>query len=229
MRYYKTDNRKLTFSGREVPVIDVFAAACAAQRLNKGFFKEDFYRNMPGGKSERVLANKNLTVELLKDRAYLVTDRDREEAEAVRGYWQLKLFSVLADTAGPYEKSAVEVAGRESVFESEWFKAGLIASLPSGYERGVRMDRVNEIKEEAKFCGEYAGPVGGRVEGTVLILNCVYSKTYEMYYVTGKVGKNLVMFASKTKVTEDAEFQIKGRIKQHRDGNVTQLNYVKLK
>lgn len=228
MRYYKNDNRKLTFSGREVPVIDVFAAACAAQRLNKGFFKEDFHRYVFGGKSEQVLANKNLTVALLKDRAYLVTDRDREEAEAVRGYWQLKLFSVLADTAGPYEKSAVEVAGRETVFESEWFKAGLIASLPSAYERGVRMDRVNEIKEEAKFNGKHIGTVGGRVEGTVLILNCVYSKTYETYYVTGKVEENLVMFASKTKIAEDSEFKIKGRIKQHRDNNVTQLNYVKL-
>lgn len=228
MRYYKNDNRKLTFSGREVPVIDVFAAACAAQRLNKGFFKEDFYRHHPGGKDERVLANKNLTVELLKDRAYLVTDRDREEAEAVRGYWQLKLFGVLADTAGPYEKSAVEVAGRETVFESEWFKAGLIASLPSAYERGVRMDRVNEIKEEAKFNGKHIGAVGGRVEGKVLILNCVYSKTYETYYVTGKVEENLVMFASKTKIAEDTEFKIKGRIKQLRDNNVTQLNYVKL-
>lgn len=228
MRYYKNDNRKLTFSGREVPVIDVFAAACAAQRLNKGFFKEDFHRYVPGGKSEQVLANKNLTVALLKDRAYLVTDRDREEAEAVRGYWQLKLFSVLADTAGPYEKSAVEVAGRETVFESEWFKAGLIASLPSAYERGVRMDRVNEIKEEAKFNGKHIGAVGGRVEGTVLILNCVYSKTYETYYVTGKVEENLVIFASKTKIAEDTEFKIKGRIKQLRDNNVTQLNYVKL-
>lgn len=228
MRYYKNDNRKLTFSGREVPVIDVFAAACAAQRLNKGFFKEDFYRHTPGGKSEQVLANRNLTVALLKDRAYLVTDKDREEAEAVRGYWQLKLFGVLADTAGPYEKSAVEVAGRETVFESEWFKAGLIASLPSAYERGIRMDRVNEIKEEAKFNGKHIGAVGGRVEGTVLILNCVYSKTYETYYVTGKVEENLVMFASKTKIAEDTEFKIKGRIKQLRDNNVTQLNYVKL-
>jgi hypothetical protein len=228
MRYYNKTDRKSVLSGREVAVIDVFAAACAAQRLNKGFYKDDFYRNVPGGKSERVLANKNLTVELLKDRAYLVTDRDREEAEAVRGYWRLKLFSVLAETAGPYEKSAVEVAGRDTVFESEWFKAGLIASLPNGYDRGVRMDMVNEIKEEAKFRGQHIGAVGGRVDGTVLILNCVYSKNYETYYVTGKVGENLVMFASKTKIAEDAEFKIKGRIKQLRDNNVTQLNYVKL-
>ena len=228
MRYYKNTDRKPVLSGREVPVIDVFAAACAAQRLNKGFYKEDFCRHVPGGKDERVLANKNLTVELLKDRAYLVTDNDREEAVAVRGYWQLKLFSVLAETAGPYEKSAVEVAGRNTVFESEWFKSGLIASLPNGYDRGVRMDKVNEIKEEAKFYGQHIGAVGGRVEGTVLILNCVYSKNYDTYYVTGKVAENLVMFASKTKIAEDAEFKIKGRIKQHRDNNVTQLNYVKL-
>ncbi len=228
MRYYKTDKSKLVFSGREVPVIDVFAAACAAQRLNKGFFKEDFYRHVPGGNGERVLANKNLTVELLKDRAYLVTDRDREEAEAVRSYWQLKLFSVLADTANQYEKSAVEVAGRETVFESEWFKAGLIASLPHSYERNVRMDRVNEIKEEAKYTGKYIGQPGDRVEGTVTILNCVYSKAYETYYVNAKLDENIVMFQSKTKIAEDAEFKLKGRVKKHRDNNVTQLNYVKL-
>jgi len=47
MRYYNKTDRKPVLSGREVAVIDVFAAACAAQRLNKGFTKKTFIVTFP--------------------------------------------------------------------------------------------------------------------------------------------------------------------------------------
>lgn len=222
---------------REINTADVFAAACAAQRINGEYAKETYckYENNQWYRADgseapytRITANKILIRELLDARAAEVTDVDRAEAEAVRGYWQLKLFAVLSGDATGYIKSAVEAASADTVVDTDFMRLGLISSLPQGYERGMVRDQRDEVKQEVKMTSQHIGTIGATVSGKVEIIDCVWSKNYECFYVTGNMEGNMVLFIYKSKLDAGKQFQLRGKVKKHRDDNVTQLNYVKL-
>ena len=225
-------------NGRMILTSDLYAMACAAQRINGQYVKEThtFY---PGGSPWNpdgtdaphvvVKANKVLVREWIAANSLAeVTEADRSDAEAVRGYWQLKLFNILNDTANDYEKAAVETASAESISSHDHKKIGIIASLPQAYERGVLRDKRLEVRQEASSVSKHSGRVGEAVAGKVKIIDCVYSQNWLCYYVTGQLNGNMIMFSFKDKVETDKVFNLKGKIKKHRDENVTQLNYVKL-
>lgn len=230
--------RKTKKESKAIPTIDIFAAACAAQRINGHYAKETHtvYPNgspwMPDGSDAPymiVKANKVMVREWLSaNNMSAVTEADRTDAEAVRGYWQLKLFNVLTGTANDYEKSAVEAAASDTIDSHDHQKIGLIASLPAAYERGMLRDKRLEVKQEAALGSQHFGSVGESVSGKVEIIDCVYSQNWSCYYVTGKFNGNMILFTTKTSVNTGDVFQFKGKIKKHRDENITQLNYVKL-
>lgn len=223
---------------RKIPTADVFAAACAAQRINGSYVKED-HRVYEGGSpwlldgSEApytmVRANKVLVREWLsKEDSSHITEVDQQEAAAVRGYWQLKLFNVLNGTANDYEKSAIAAASSDEIDSFDHKSIGIIASLPAAYERGLVRDKKLEIKQEASITSQHFGRAGDQVSGTVEIIDCVYSQNWACYYVTGKFEGNMVLFTTSQPVDSGKVFKFKGKVKKHRDDNVTQLNYVKL-
>ncbi len=223
---------------RKYATVDVFVAACAAQRINGSYVKENHvvyeggYPWRPDGSDApytTVKANKVLLREwIAADDFSCVTEADRLEASAVRGYWQLKLFNVLAGTANDYEKAAIAAASSDQVDSFDHKTIGIIASLPAAYERGVHRDKKMEIKQEASLGSQHFGRIGDQVHGTVEIIDCVYSQNWACYYVTGKFDGNMILFTSRQSVDTGAVFKLKGKVKKHRDDNVTQLNYVKL-
>lgn len=223
---------------RQINTADVFAAACAAQRINGSYVKENHivYEGgspwLPDGSNApytTVKANKVLLREwIAADDFSCINDVDRKEAGAVQGYWQLKLFNILAGTANDYEKSAVAAASADQVDSFDHKTIGIIASLPAAYERGVHRDKRMELKQEAAFGSQHFGKIGDQVHGTVEIIDCIYSQNWACYYVTGKFDGNMVLFTAKQSVNTGDSFKLRGKIKKHRDDNVTQLNYVKL-
>lgn len=223
---------------RQIPTLDIFAAACAAQRINGSYVKED-HRVYEGGNpwypdgseapSTIVRANKALVREWLStNNAEQITNSDRNDANAVRSYWQLKLFNILTGTANDYEKSAVEVASAETISSHDHQKIGLISSLPAAYERGLVRDKRLEVKQEAAFGSQHFGHVGDTVTGKVEIIDCIYSQNWACYYVTATLNGNMILFTFKQPVEAGNSFSLKGKVKKHRDENITQLNYVKL-
>lgn len=223
---------------RNYATADVFTAACAAQRINGSYVKETHtvyqsgYPWLPDGSDAPytiVEANKVLVRKWLStnDTAHFTED-DRLEAEAVRSYWQLKLFNILCGTANDYEKSAVEAASQDEVNSHDHKKIGIISSLPAAYERGLVRDKRLEVKQDASIGSQHFGSIGDAVVGKVEIIDCVYSQNWTCYYVTGKLDGNVVLFTLKESVEAGKTFPLKGKIKKHRDENITQLNYVKL-
>lgn len=225
-------------NGRMIPTEDIFAMACAAQRINGQYVKETHtvYENgspwLPDGSDAPftlIKANKVMLREwIASNNLTMVTDADRQEAEAVRGYWQLKLFNVLNETANDYEKASVTAAAAETISSHDHKNIGIIASLPQAYERGVLRDKRLEVRQEAAAMSKHFGRVGDAVAGKIRIIDCVYSQNWLCYYITGQFDGNMVMFSFKEKVDTDKVFNIRGKVKKHRDDNVTQLNYVKL-
>jgi hypothetical protein len=220
--------------GKQIPTIEVFAAACAAQRINGTYFKEPAYehRVTAEGYDEVVTVaqpNKDMVKAwLAAGDTSAITEQDRDDAAAVRAYWKLKLFKVLQGSASGYEQTAVEAASADTIDSHDHLKLGIISSLPAAYLRGVVRDERDEIKQEAVQASRHFGRVGDTVQGQVKILDSVHSQNWGCHFISGVIDGNAVRFTAKEAVEVSKVFKLRGRIKAHRDDNVTQLNYVKL-
>lgn len=231
--FVDTRDRK-KFVGREIPTIELFAMACAAQRINGTYLKENTYEYSTdpdnyGTVLSSKIANKVMLRDwIAKQDMSMVIEQDFEEAKAVIGYWKLKLFNVLSGTAKDYEKTAVDCAGKETINSHDHLSIGVIASLPSSYEKGMVRDKRLEDRQAAEQVSNHFGQIGDNVSGRATVLDCFYSQNWLCYYITAVMDGNVVMFSHKEEIKTGESFAIKGRIKKHRDGNITQLNYVKI-
>ena len=86
----------------------------------------------------------------------------------------------------------------------------------------------DEIKQDAQLISQHFGNVGDKVIGKVTILDCFFSQKWQCFYVTGSYGTNMVMWASSKELKAGTEHTFTGRIKRHRDNNITQLNFVRI-
>ena len=216
----------------EYPIADVFAAAAAAQRINGEYVKDNCVKWEIGKNGEElavpVSANKHLVRKFLAESLDQVTEADRNEGAAVRSYWKMKMFAVLQGNANEFISNAVKTASKDTVASNDPMSLGLISSLPASYIRGMAQDTRTEIKQDAVIFSEHQGKVGEHIIGKVVIIDCIYSKNWGCYYITGKIGHNVFLWTSNSEVAAGTEFNLKGRVKRHRDDNITQLNYVKL-
>lgn len=213
----------------EYKTSDVFAAACAAQRINGTYLKadenlyDDDYRFLGVNK----YANKNLVRKMLNETlsAQQITDEDREQAELVIQYCNSLMFKILSGAKlNDYEQAMVNV-GKSEVVSSN-YDIGVISSLPSAYLRGVER---KSVEARLRDTDGYVGAVGDRVELDIEVVRSVYSHNYAIYFVTGITNENqAVFFSYGDKIAPGTNIRINGRIKAHRDNN-TQLNYVRVK
>lgn len=213
----------------EYAAVDVFAAACAAQRINGEYVKsttylyDEDYRNIGVDKH----ANKDLVRQVLAGSTEFVqvTDADREQAEKVIQYCNSLTFKILSGaTLNDYEQAMVAVGKSEMVGSN--YEIGVISSLPSAYLRGVER---KSVEARLRDTDGYLGVIGDRVELDIEVVRSVYSHNYGIYFVTGITDDNkAVFFSYNEKIEPGKMIHIKGRIKAHRDNN-TQLNYVNVR
>lgn len=207
----------------------VWAAACAAQRINGEYLKErqtDYNERYEPVRTRE--ANKVMVREILSGKLDVITDADREQAAIVRQYWQGKLMDVLSDRANPFVKSAVEMSGRDEIASNDFLALGTIASLPSSYLRGVQRDEARYAKQEAQMGSQHFGRVGDKVTGQLEVLESRYSEKWDTWYVTAITAGNVILFAYRNELAPGAKYDFNGTVKAHRDDNVTQLNRVRL-
>jgi len=214
---------------REIRTADIFAAACAAQRINGGYVKESTRRYNDDESYVDIVANKIIVRNIINGQIDAVTDDDRVEADAVRSYWRMKMFAVLGGTASSFTTSCVSAASTDYVLSDDLLSFGIISYMPEGYAKGMVRDQREEQRADAELLSDHFGAINEKITGEVRVIDCVYSKNYMCYYVTGTIGRNAVMWSSKNAVDAGKRFKLVGRVKRHRDNNVTQLNYVKLK
>lgn len=226
----RTAKAKPTVQVVEYSIDDVFAAAAVAQSINGRYIKDNCVEwTVVDGKesSIQLTANKHLVKSILVNPSQ-ISNVDRSEGAAVRSYWKMKMFAILKGGASDYISKAVELASRESIASNDNLSLAIISSLPSGYARGMVQDAREEVKQDSVLLSEHQGKIGDHITGRVKILDCIFSKNWQCYYITGKINHNVFLWASKVEVKPELEFNLKGRVKGHRDNNITQLNYVKL-
>jgi hypothetical protein len=209
--------------------IDVFAAACAAQRINGEYLKEPSYVMDDDYKviSTRE-ANKVLMRKILIDQPELATDEDRARADEIRQYFQCKLMEVLTERANDFTRTAMELGGREQFAANDWLGLATVACLPQSYVRGLERDKRDEVKQEAVYTSQHFGKVGDKINGTLTVLESRYSEKWATHYVTATCDGNVMLFAYRNELAAGVKHKFAGTIKAHRDDNITQLNRVRL-
>ena len=196
---------------------DVWAAACAAQRINGAYLKI-----VEEGKNTET--NRQIMDNFIAN-TDLITEADREQTELVRTYYKGLTFKILqGKKLNDFDNTAMVIANRD-VIEST-YDVAVIASLPSCYERAVKRDTINRKLETAG--GGLVGRVGQKVKVNVEVVRSNYSQQYGVYFVSGVTTDDQAVFFSYRNGIEPGKLVIaEGTVKRHGE-NITQLNRVKV-
>jgi len=210
---------------------DIWAAACAAQRINGSYVKmvssyatdEEILSNSV--QQEQKKTNRQLMMDMLADSSP-ITDIDRELANKVRNYYKGFTFKILqGKMLSEFDNQAMVIANRDEI--ENLLDIAVIASLPSCYERAIARDTVNKKLEFAN--GGFLGSIGNKVKATIEVVKVNHSQQYSCNFISGITPDNQAVFFAYNRegVKIGDTIAVQGTVKAHRD-NITQLNRVKV-
>jgi hypothetical protein len=203
---------------------DVWGAAVAAQRINGAYVKLSITSESDPTINQK--SNRQIVHGFLAD-PFTITDEDREQGKKVRAFFQAFTFKILQGRAlSEFNNTAMLIANRDVI--SSDYDVAVICSLPSGYERGVKLQTVEQRINFAR--GGYVGSIGNKVSvDKVEVLKCVYSEKWGTHFATCLTSEDQVLFfAIRNKLEVGKTISIQGTVKGQRDPNTTQLNRVKV-
>lgn len=209
---------------------DVWAAACAADRINSGYFKENVWdHDLSTGQGKIVKRkNRDIMMELLANPTLLTVD-DIERGEYCRQFLQSDLtFRTLKGKTGDFDTAIRKVLAVTGTFDGyhHKYELAIVACLPASVSR-------SEIRQNSETRVQFAtggliGKVNDKVDLEVEVLNSNFSKQYNIYWVRAITAEDqAVFFSSKESYDPGTHLSIKGTVKAHKD-NLTQLNRVKV-
>ena len=209
-------------------VADVWAAACAAQRINGEYLKEDQW--MPNATPPYIAKrrNRDVMMEFLMSPTDLTVD-DVEAGEKCQNFLRNDLtFRALKGHLNDFDQATSKVLAVEDRFfpQKHKYELAVIACLPQSRLRSMaRQEQQARIK---KATGGTVGSVGDKVGMDVEVVSASYSQNYNIYWITAvNDADQPVFFSYRSPLTAGDRFSITGTVKGHRDGK-TQLNRVKI-
>lgn len=219
------------------PLQDVLELACAAQRVNKDYIKEQEVLYTEDGKVKHIImSNKELVKMTLKlDPRYsgpvppklIPIDLDKELAQEIRKYFRKLMFSAI-EGDNEFKTEVNSLLNSESI---PFNKIGFIACLPSVYKRDYA---TNQIEKQIKTLNEgYLSLIGSTVfDLDCEILESKRSKNYDAFNITAIIDNKMVSWFSKVDLKIGACVIVKAKVKDHskhwkHQNDVTRLNYVK--
>jgi hypothetical protein len=205
-------------------VSDVFAAACAAHRVNGGYFKydENTYHD-DGNVTVDKTANKTL-IRMFLNGTYDISDADREMGDKVRQYCHGLSFKIITGkTLSDFEQAMLNIADKETTDSN--YDIAVASSLPASYERSLVRNEQNVRLRETS--GTLNNSVGSKVELDIEVVRCNYSNNWDTNFVTAITDGAVVFFASRKSLDVGSKLRIKGKVKSHKEDR-TQLSHVKV-
>lgn len=204
----------------------IFALAMAAHRINDGYFKEDVWMPNAVPPYRAKQANKTLVKQWVRTKDFVeVTPDDVLKGQEVRNHFKSYMFLAIAGKLNDFQAQAYKISQKDTFTERDSLDLAISACLPMIYERDrARKEFMDQLKESTQL----RGAIGDRVEGDIVILSTKYNINFNKYKVQAKLGDSFVDFWFNEAPAIGAAMKIRGKIKQLRDDNSTQLNYVKV-
>ena len=201
-------------------VADVFAAACAAHRINGGYLKTSELDD-EGNITKK--PNKYLTCDFLEG-VFDISLADHEMGDKVMQYCRSLTFKLLSDKRlSDFEQTMLTIVEKPTTDSN--YDIAVVSSLPASYERSlVRAEQTARLREAS---GCINASVDSQVELDIEVVRCNYSNDWGVYYVTAITEGGVVFFAQKNSVELGSNLHIKGKVKRHKEDR-TQLSHVKL-
>jgi len=198
----------------------VWSAACAAYRINGGYFKE------PEVIGDQVIRSTNRDlVRRALDNSELITDADRELARNCRKHMAASVtLQALKTELGEWSKITAKVCGLDTITSN--YDLSVITAMPQSYVKQLKKESVDA--RLARCDQGVIGKINDKVEIAVEILRNNYSAKYNTWFVSAITDDNFaVFFAYREEIKPNTHLTIRGTVKRHTD-SATQLNRVKL-
>ena len=226
-------------SVREFPTQQVLELACAAQRTNGAYLKEEEGVYSADGVWMYTKETNKMLMLCTLDPAYWTSDpkdapmplrvlpEDTAQADSIRLYYKRLLFSAI-------EGDNDFLTTINSILSSETVKSnqlGYVACLPSVCAR----DQVqNKIKKAARQVDEgFLADIGSSIKDLdAEIIASIKSKNFEGYNIDAIINNKMVSWLNKTNLELGPCVVVKAKVKDHNkhwkhQNDVTRLNFVK--
>lgn len=205
------------------PAERVWAAACAAYRINGGYFK--YPEVTDEGKITKPSNRELVQLYLADDCDNFVTQTDVEQGRKCRqDLLNAGTLAALKNCLTEWGELTARMANLETV--SSDYEISVITAMPKSWEQ----TRLREnLDSRLAYCdSEPVGRINERVELTGEIVRCVYSNRFNTFYTTVITDANQqVFFAYRERLATGRRVRICGRVKRHAD-RATQLSRVQL-
>lgn len=211
---------------------DVWAAACAAQRVNDSYIKVkiDEFSGIKSTTDETdvktVKTNRELMMEFLSDTSK-ITEDDRKQGEVVRTYFKGFTFKILQGIKlNEFSNTAMIIANRDTIYSM--YDIAVIASLPQSHEHSVKRDQQNRKLDNASG---FIGQIGEKLTLKMQVVKTVYSNTFNVFFISSVTEENnAVFFSYRNNIDIGTIIQVQGTVKSHRKerNEFTQLNRAKV-
>jgi hypothetical protein len=199
----------------------VWAAACAAYRVNGGYFKQA--EVTAEGKIVRP-TNRELVRQYLAESSS-VTAVDLEQGRKCRqDLLKQATMAALKNQATEWTLLTAEMASLDAINTD--YQVSVITSMPKSHSQNLARETVDT---RLAYCDNTpVGSVDQRVEVVGQVVRSNYSNQYNTHYVTVITDANhQVFFAYRERIEPGANIRICGRVKRHAD-RATQLSRVKI-
>ena len=201
----------------------VWAAACAAYRINGGYLKQA--EVTADGKIVRPTNRELVRQYLADDSGQFVTSADRKQGIKCRqDLLKQATMSALRNRASEWDLLTAEMASLGTI--SSDYEVSVITAMPKSHAQNLTRESVDT---RLAYCDNTpVGRVDERVDIVGEVVRSNYSSQYNTHYVTVITDANCqVFFAYRERIEPGANIRICGRVKRHAD-RATQLSRVKI-
>ena len=211
---------------RQRPTLDltadqVWAAACAAYRVNGGYFKQ------PEVTDQGVITrptNRELVRQYLAEPGAVTADDVEQGRRCRQDLLKQATMAALRNQATEWTLLTAEMAGLDTITTD--YQVSVITAMPKSHSQNLARETVDS---RLAYCdSDPVGRVDERVEVVGQVVRSNYSNQYNTHYVTVITDTNRqVFFAYRERMEPGANIRICGRVKRHAD-RATQLSRVKI-
>jgi hypothetical protein len=224
---------------KEFPTQQVLELACAAQRINGAYIKEDapvysedgafmYIKHTNKMQMLCTLLPNNWTADPKDSPMPLkVMPEDTVQADEIRKHFRKFLFSAI-EGENDFQTNINTILSSDTVKQNQF---GYVACLPSVYVRDIAQTKVKRAAQQVEE--GHLAEIGIQLKDLdAEIISSVKSKNFEGYNIDAIINNRMVSWLNKTNLNLGACVIVKAKVKDHskhwKHGNdVTRLNYVK--